>query len=380
MILKRPAATLLCISALFLLQGCGGNNAGSAQDPVKQEMRYARNLSMEEHDGYTFVRIRNPWDTTRILHSYILLEKGESRPEGFGNADVIRIPIRKSVVYSSVHASLIEELGAGEAISGVCDTEYISHEDIRKRIAEDKVADCGNSMSANVEKIMMLAPDAVLASPYENTNGYGRLDKSGIPVIECADYVEASPLARAEWMRFYGRLYGAGDKADSLFSVTEREYNSLKEKATAAESRPKVIFDRVYGQVWSVPGGRSTTGLFINDAGGLNIFGDNDNAGSLQLSPEKVLYEAEDADVWFIRYTGTPMTLDILGKEKELYTKIKAYKEGNVYGTDSSESNIFEDQAFHPQFILEDMIGILHPELLPGNDRGKRYYHRLEKR
>lgn len=339
-------------------------------------MKYPRNLSLEEHEGYTLAKIRNPWDTTRLLHSYILLEEGREQPMGYPNADVVKVPLKSSVVYSAVHNSLIDELTATDAISGICDTEYIFNPNLKKRLESGRIADCGSSMSPNVEKILKLSPGAVLLSPFENSNGYGKLEHAGIPIVECADYMEISPLARAEWMRFYGRLYGKGEMADSMFKETERRYLNLKAVASKATDKPKVMLDRVYGQVWNVPGGRSTMGTMIKDAGGINIFGDNDKSGSLQLSPEKVLYEAKDADIWLIRFSYSPITMKSLAEEKPMYTQFKAYKEGNVYGSDSSTTNIFEDQAFHPHWILADLINIFHPELHT-DTMSHKYYQRL---
>ncbi len=375
--MKNMRSLFLAITALLLLQACGGGNATLSDKGEKIDFRYARNLEMEEHDGFTLAKIRNPWDTTKLLHSYILLDDGVVAPEGYPGADIINVPLKRSVVYSAVHNSLIDEFGVSDAITGICDTEYIYNDSLKRRLKSGVIADCGSSMSPNVEKILKLRPGAVLLSPFEGSGGYGKLGHAGITIVECADYMEISPLARAEWMRFYGRLYGCGEKSDSMFIETERQYNGLKAEAAKTSSRPTVMLDRIYGQAWNVPGGRSTMGTMIKDAGGINIFGANDKAGSLQLSPEKVLYEAKDADIWLIRFSYEPLTMNSLAEDKAMYTQFKAYKEGRVYGSDSSKSNIFEDQAFHPQWILEELIRIFHPELRPGITE-HRYYELLK--
>lgn len=368
---------ILGISVLLLLQSCGRGNTSTQEKGRSVEMEFARLLELEEYEGYTLARIKNPWDTAKYLHTYVLLEEGSEAPEGYDYSDILRIPLKNSVVYSAVHNSLIEELGATDAIAGICDSEYIRSSELKKRITEGRIADCGNSQSPNVEKILTLRPGAVLLSPYENSGGHGKLDHAGIPIVECADYMEISPLARAEWMRFYGRLYGKAETADSLFRATVSEYEALKSLASKTDRRPKVLFDRIYGQSWSVPAGRSTSGAMIEDAGGVNIFGGVDKTGSLQLSPEKVLFDGKDADIWLIRYFNEPISMESLAHDKTMYAQFKAYKEGKVYGSDTSESNLFEDQAFHPQWILEDLIGIFHPGLLEESGR-HRYYHLLK--
>ena len=367
----------LCIILLLLFpQSCGSNN-NSSSSGKKLAMRYAENLTVEEYDGYAVARIRNPWDTTKLLRTYVLLDKGIDIPQGINPQDVIRVPLEKSVVYSAVHNGLINELGATDAVSGVCDAEYIFDDTLRNRIEKGIIKDCGDSMSPNVEEIIRISPGAILLSPFENMHSHGKLDHAGIPIVECADYMETSPLGRAEWMKFYGRLYGKKEIADSLFQETERQYLTLKEIASKTMGRPKILMDRIYGQTWNVPAGNSTMGQMIEDAGGKNPFDYAKTSGSLQLSPEKVLYEAMDADYWLIRFAYTPLTLATLQSDRAMYGKFKAFKNGNVYGSDSSKTRIFEDVAFHPQWLLGNLITLFHPELtLP--TKSKSYFEKIK--
>jgi iron complex transport system substrate-binding protein len=83
-----------------------------------------------------------------------------------------------------------------------------------------------------VEKIIDQRPDAIFLSPFENSGGYGKLEEIDIPLVECAEYMEKTPLGRAEWLRFYGILFGCEQKADSLFHVVDSNYNTLKAQAT----------------------------------------------------------------------------------------------------------------------------------------------------
>lgn len=373
---RNIVSNLSIILVLLFLHSCGkSSTVSSGGEEVR--MKYAELLTLKDFDGYTVAEIRNPWDSTKLLQKYVLLGGEGEVPAGFSPEQIIRVPLDKSVVYSAVHNSLIEELGAGNAISGICDVEYIFEPSLKERIKKGEIADCGNNVSPNVEEIIRLSPGAILLSPYENTNGHGKLSNAGIPIVECADYMENSPLARAEWMKFYGRLYGRKEKADSLFKETEKQYLQLKQLVSESSNRPKVLFDRIYGQSWSQPAGKSTIGIMLEDSGASNPFGDKKVLGSLQLSPEKVLYKAQDCDIWLIRYTDAPLTLKSLGEDKEIYTKFKAYNEGNVYGSDASKSRIFEDVAFHPQWLLADMISLFHPEVDLGVKK-KTYFEKLE--
>lgn len=367
---------------MLLLPSCGRSTTdASRSDGVRDgQIRYARNLSMEEKEDYTLVRIRNPWDTTRTLATYCLVDKSsQGLPGGLpSDAKIIRVPLEKSVVYSSVHASLIRELGAGGAVSGVCDAKFITDAALRQGLNKGLIADCGNSMQPNVERIIQTGAGAVLLSPFEGDNGsHGKLTRTGIPVIEGADYMERTPLGRAEWMKFYGRLYGKGPQADSIFAETEKTYLDLKKISENVKSRPSVIFDRIYSGKWNVPTSGSVTGCMIVDAGGSNPFAALNNAGSASLAPEEVLYKGGNADYWFVRYFGEKsFDLRMLAKDNDAYTRFKAFKNGDVYGSDTMTSGIFEDAAFHPHWILADMIAILHPG--SGVKPVKRYYKKLD--
>lgn len=366
--------------ALSFLISCKNGNARLSEtggDTVR--MDYARNLSMVEFDGYTVVKIRNPWDTALVLHEYILLPEGAEVPAAMsGKASVVRVPLKSSVVYSSVHNSLLCELGAGDAVAGVCDVRYIHLPELARRIEAGEVADCGNSMSPDIERMIQLMPGAILLSPFENSNGYGKLSQIGVPIVECADYMESSPLGRAEWMKFYGRLYGKSERADSLFNVTERDYLAVKALADSADFRPKVLMDRVYGGAWNVPGAYSTMGRFIEDAGGCNIFDGYKVSGSVGLAPEQVFYKAGDADVWLVRYAGEKeMTLRRLGEDNAIYRNLMPFKNKSVYGCNTAYRHFYEEVPFHPQWLLTELIELFHPEL-SADKTASRYFSRMD--
>lgn len=364
---------------LSLLFSCKSGNArfsGDGGDTIP--MSYAVNLSMVDFDGYTRVDVRNPWDTTRTLHTYLLVPAADAMPESLPEGTVIRTPLKSSVIYSSVHNSLVTELGADSAISGICDVQYIHQPRLVERIKSGDIADCGNSMTPNIERIIELRPEAILLSPFENSGGYGKLSQLGIPIVECADYMETSPLGRAEWMKFYGRLFGAELLADSLFDSTETAYLAIKHLADSAASRPAVLMDRMFGAVWNLPGAYSTMGRFIEDAGGTNPFCEYKISGSTPLAPEQVLYKAGDADIWLIRYSQKDdMTLSQLADDNAIYSKFAPFTNNNVYGCNTSVNYFYEEIPFHPQWLLGEFVAIIHPELA-ADSLSPRYFKKLK--
>ena len=262
-------------------------------------------------------------------------------------------------------------------IAGICETEYIANPRLREALADGHICDLGSAMVPNRERIINLNPDLILLSPYENASTYGNLESLGIPIVQCADYMETSALGRAEWVRLYGRLVGKAHEADSLFALIEHEYMALTALTDTLDEHPSVLFDTKNGSAWYVPGGRSTMAQLIADAGGRYLFDDNTKSGSVPLSFESVLGRGEHADVWLIRYNNgrQRMTLPDLGKAYPPYTLFKAYKQAGVYGCNSAELIFYEETPFHPERLLRDYIGILHPSLLPHDTL--RYFHKL---
>ena len=220
--MKTEKLILVLLSVLGLV-ACGGHQVGKeTADGDTLNLRYARNLTIVEYPEYTKVTIRNPWDTTRVLNSYTLVK------ESGGKKGEVVVPLKNAAVFTSVHCSLLMELGCQECIGGICELEYIHIPYVHKGVEEGRILDLGNGMEPNLERIMDLQPDAIMLSPFENSGGYGRLERMGIPLIECAEYMESSPLARAEWIRFYGRLFGKAELVDSLFLQVEHSYLQLQ--------------------------------------------------------------------------------------------------------------------------------------------------------
>lgn len=361
----------ICVSALALLSvyACGGKRTGLvAQGGDTVRMEYARHITIVKHDGYTTAELSNPWRKDGVLHRYVLVSRKDSARMASKvsamDGTVVYTPVGRGVMFSAPHCYLMGEIGAADAVSGVCDLNYINLPYLHKAVSEGRVADCGNGMSPSVERIVSVSPDALFVTPFEGVN-YGQLANIGVPLVECADYMETSALGRAEWMKFYGMLVGRENEADRLFAVVKRNYADYKDRAMKSALRPRVITERVVGGVWYCPGGESSMGQLLRDAGVDYVFADDKHSGSLSLSPEKVIEKAATADWWLFVNSGAG-NLDRNGllTEYEGYKMIKAYREGHVLECVPSIFNpYFEQISFRPDFLLADFISWFHPEL-----------------
>ena len=366
--MKKILLSAHIVTIVLLLAACGGGSKTSSAslqgDTIP--LKYAENLTLVKGEGYTEARLRNPWDTTALLHTYILVEKDKPLPNRLPEGTLIRTPLSNALVYTAVHCNLIQELGAVESIGGICELQYIKVPEIIEGCRNGSIVNAGEGTNPDMEKIIDLHPDALLLSPYENSGGHGQVEKLKIPIIECADYMETSALGSAEWIRFYGLLFHQSAKADSIFAIVEKNYNELKALAISQPTQPKVMCELKSGSAWYVPGGNSTTGKLYNDAGGDYLFDHYPKSGAVPLNFETVFDKAQDADVWLMKYNQpTDKTLSGIRKDYSPYAQFKAFKDSQVYGCNTNYAAYYEDFPFHPDLVLKDLIKIFHPSLLP---------------
>ena len=377
---------------VLLVVACQGGKTASGEGGDTLQMKYAELLTIVKHnDGaYTEAIIENPWKKGTTLHKYILVPKGKEGDETVArlkddirenatlqmgsHCDIVRTPLESNVVFTAPHCQLMYELGCKNAITGVCDKDYINIPDIKERVKlsdgkvstsdTDKVIiDCGSSMQPDIERIIALKPEGLFISPFENSGGYGKLDKLHIPIIETADYMETSPLGRAEWMKFYGLLFKSEERSDSLFSSIEKEYLALKAEAAKLPQGLSILTERKMGSVWYVPGGKSTMGILLKDANAKYIFADDTHSGSLAYGPERILSKGTQIDVWAFKYFGgKALSKNDLLAEYEGYKVLKAFNSNSIYQVDTSTQPYFELTSFHPEILLREFIILAHPK------------------
>ena len=377
---------------VLLVVACQGGKTASGEGGDTLQMKYAELLTIVKHnDGaYTEAIIENPWKKGTTLHKYILVPKGKEGDETVArlkddfrenatlqmgsHCDIVRTPLESNVVFTAPHCQLMYELGCKNATTGVCDKDYINIPDIKERVKlsdgkastsdTDKVIiDCGSSMQPDIERIIALKPGGLFISPFENSGGYGKLDKLHIPIIETADYMETSPLGRAEWMKFYGLLFKSEERSDSLFSSIEKEYLALKAEAAKLPQGLSILTERKMGSVWYVPGGKSTMGILLKDANAKYIFADDTHSGSLAYGPERILSKGTQVDVWAFKYFGgKALSKNDLLAEYEGYKVLKAFNSNRIYQVDTSTQPYFELTSFHPEILLREFIILAHPK------------------
>ncbi len=371
MIIMNPS--FLKIFFLFILTtfvGCKKNAeiSNAAKFKISNSIQYAKGLEIYKYSGFSVLKVKNPWPKANKDYSYILQEKNGIIPDSLKQNTIIQIPVKTIVVTSTTHIPSLEMLGVENTLIGFPNLNYISSPKVRARIDSGNVEELGNNQSLNIEVAINLAPSIIVGYGIDNNNSsLDNLQKSGLKVVLNGDWNEQSPLGKAEWIKFFGALYGQEQKALSIFEKIVKDYKSTLTLAEKASSNPTVLSGAMFQDVWYMPQGESWGSVFLKDAKSNYLWKDTKGTGSLSLSFETVLEKGQNADFWI---QGQFSTLDEIEKTNKHYTQFKAFKTKNVYSFGNKKGktggNLFYELAPNrPDLVLKDILKMVHPELLP---------------
>ncbi|TPG58716.1 ABC transporter substrate-binding protein [Hymenobacter nivis] len=334
-------------------------------------VQYAKGFTISYVAGGKLVTILSPFEQKTTATRYLLVPRGAARPAGYADAHVIETPLRSLVALSSMHVALADFLGAADLVVGLGSFKYASAPAVRARIAAGKVYEVGQGKELNNEQLIAQHPDLVMATgwPGEGLARFQTLEAAGVPVMINSEWVETTPLARAEWVKVLAALLNREDLVNQRFDKVAHSYNRLAALGHQAAERPKVVIGLPFKDVWYVPDADSYLTQFLRDAGCTYAW-DQARApsGSLALSFETVAPVALAADYWL--QTGTAAAKADIVAQDARYAAFVPFKTNRVYNnnrrTNAQGSNDYwESGAVRPDLVLSDLIKILHPELLP---------------
>lgn len=362
---------------LLLTAACKNENrvapaSSNKSVAVANAVKYAKGLEIYKYSGYSVVKVTNPWPDAKDVFTYVMHRAGAAVPDSLKQYNVIQVPIKRVVVTSTTHIPSLEMLGVENTLVGFPNTDYISSDKTRALIEAGRVAEAGSNESLNTEVIIDLAPDAIVGfSISSNNKALSTLQQSSLNVLYNGDWTEQSPLGKAEWIKFFGALYGLDEKAEALFSTIENEYQAAQKLALDAKDSPTVMSGALFQDQWFMPQGGSWGALFIKDAHASYLWSNEKGTGSLSLPFESVLDKAQNAQYWI--GPGEFTSLKAMKDRNVHYAQFKAYKDKNVYSYSSRKGKkggilYYELAPNRPDIVLKDMIKILHPELLPDHE------------
>lgn len=347
------------------------------------ENKYALGFSIQHYDDYKLLTVHNPWQSANnIQFQYVLAAKGTKLPaETLKGRTRIDLPVQRIVCMSTTHLGLLEVLNEEHKVVGLSGTDYASNLLVRENIEKGLVKDVGYESNMNFEHLLSLKPDLVISYGIssEVSTVVGKLRELGIPVVLNADYLENTPLGKAEWIKYMACFFNKEELAEMHFDEVEAKYKELKHLVLEQKNRPKVLTGLPWKGTWYVPGGRSFFANYIKDAGGDYLWSENTQNESIPLSIELIFEKAAMADVWL--NMGTLDVAENVLNIDERLGSVKAYKQNQLYNN-TRRSNEFGGNDFwesgisRPDLILKDLICIFHPSLLPEHEFV--YYKKLE--
>lgn len=339
-------------------------------------LKYAKGFTVEDFGSYKILEIKNPWQNAEKSYKYVLLNSKHDanfwRTQKNQFDDIIEIPIKKIVVTSTTHIPSLELLNIENTLVGFPGIDYISSEKTRHRIDNGLIRELGKNEGINTEVLLELRPNLVVGFGVDGKNRtFETIKKSGIPVIFNGDWVEESPLAKAEWIKFFGALFNKEKEADSIFNSIENNYLEAIKLAKNAQSQPTVLSGAMHNDTWFLPNGNSTEAQLFKDANAHYLWSDSKGSGSLSLNFETVFTKAKDADIWL-----SPSNYQNKGALKNgnpHHAMFKAFQNNTIYSSISTAGPsggilYFELGPTRPDWVLKDLIKIFHPELLENHE------------
>jgi iron complex transport system substrate-binding protein len=383
---------IFSLVAVSFFAGCGqpvskdGPATGKLNDAdapafTKAVLKYAHGFLIDYHDHYKLLSVLNHAGGKMDTLKFVLVQAGAPVPAGYPGAQVITIPVKSFAVMSSMHVALAEFAGVADRITGLGNFGYVNSLLVRANIKAGKVNQIGLDGNINNELIIAMHPGILMTmtNPDASFGKYKTLMDAGVPVLPNAEWLETTPLGRAEWVKLMAALVNREDLVNKKFDSVERAYNELAQLGGKAVTRPHVIIGMPFKGTWYLPAGESYQAKFLHDAGAGYQWADSKGIGSLALNFETVAPEALKADYW-MNLTQVDSRKAIVEVDPR-YESFRAFRTNGIYNNtrqvnDIGANDYWESGAVSPDVILADLIHILHPELLPNH--ALVYYKQLQ--
>lgn len=369
--MKFSFKLILFIFSFSTLVGCKKSENLNVKESTnsKNTIEYASGLSIYKYDGYSVVKVINPWPDANKNFTYILKERNSIVPDSLQKYTTVQVPLQSIVVTSTTNIPFLEMLGVEKSLVGFPHTDYVSSEKTRQLIDNGSVKNVGQNEKLNMEQLIDLAPHLIVTFGVDNNNPMIKnLEKSGLKVMIQGDWMEQSPLGKAEWLKLYGSLFGKEKEAKILFEKIVKNYNEALKLVSNKKPESTVLYGSMYQNQWFVAKGNSWVAQFMKDAKANYLWANVEGTGSLGLSFENILDKAKNADYWIA--SGSFKTLSELGDSNPHYRQFGAFTSKNVYTFESKlgakgGTIYYELAPSRPDLVLKDYIKIFHPELLP---------------
>lgn len=328
---------LLYILPLLLLTAC--QPTGKAV-PTDNEPHYFR---LTDSADCRIAEVFDPWHSGVRMARYVITH-----------------PLHRVAVTSATHIGYLKELDALSNVVAVTSPQLIYN------LPVQPVQAIGEDIQLDLERLLLSHPDAIFITDYgQNTQDIARIEEAGIQVIRMVEWMEQSPLARAEWIRFVAAFMGCEDRADSIVTTVREQYVVLQTMAERVEKRRSVLSGASYRGTWYVPSGSTYMGRLFHDAAADYAYENETSEGSIPLTDEQAIRTFEHAEVWL---GCNAESLDELRSMDEKLSWLTAFQAAEVYNfyrrrNDTGANDFWETGVVHPERILADIIWALYPDM-----------------
>ncbi|MDE5822130.1 MAG: ABC transporter substrate-binding protein [Paramuribaculum sp.] len=353
-----------------LIVGCSTNKYDVADfNQLVYTPEYASGFSIKGADGYesSIITVTSPWQGADSITTQLFIARGgESAPEGF-TGQVLEGDASRIVAMSSTHIAMLDAVGEAGRVVGVSGIDYISNPVISAN--RDSIGDVGYEGNINYELLLSLDPDLVLLYGVNGASSMeGKLNELEIPFMYVGDYLEESPLGKAEWMVALSEVVGKRTEGEQVFGGIPVRYNDLKKRvADTVLDAPSVMLNTPYGDSWFMPSTESYVARLVKDAGGDYIYKKNTGNASLPIDLEEAYKLTSEADMWL--NVGMANTLDELRTSCPKFSDTRCFRNGSVWNnnlktTAAGGNDYYESAVVNPDILLRDLVKIFHPELV----------------
>ncbi len=360
---------------LIGLAACSPAKNNSTSDPSLDtgsviEISHSVGLQIRDTPLFYNIQVFNPKDSTELIGSYVVSKS----PGNFGE-DTISGPVQSFGLSSTTFAAFFDRIGLLSAIKGMTYTDRVLNQTLKQRISEGQIVELTSAGELDFEKVLSVHPEVFMVYGFEDSD-YARIADQGIHVVHNLEYLESTPLGRAEWIKLIGCFTGQLEEAIAVFQALEKRYMDISTKAMLSSFNPTVFTGSNYKGLWYAPGNDSYIANYIRDAGAVYSFQEFNEKGSIEIEYEAALKTITVADYWgMVVSQDGEYTIEDFQAAHENAELFKSYRDGNVFVCNAATSDYFGDAVMEPDVVLADLVKIIHPDYLP--DHQSKYFFDL---
>ena len=363
---------MLFAALLLIVTGCGKRSqVGSVSSPgglpnAEFGIKYAGvnfNINYLENG----VKLVTDSEGNKLL----LVPKGVTVPQGYDSAVLVETPIGRAMYTVTTFVGFLgalEDDALYDSVAVVCTPEedWTTPQVLaRFRSCITRYVEHGYTTVGNIEDIVGTRPEFVFTGGDDSDMRLrSMLDEFGVKHATLQGREEGD-AANLEWIKFFAAFFNLDEEAHRIFEAKHAYLNELYQRTANIRDKPAVAYGLIWNGVVYTQSGTSTLARQIENAGGVYTLKELGGSGSVLLTIEEFFNRCRNADI--VLYGSSPRYCPdkaYLLETEPLMAEFNAFKNDRIYIFDKgyymNSARVVEK--------FEDMVFMLHPELLPGHE------------